>query len=73
MQYFHVSNELAATIDDLRQNRGATLRDEEGKNDCIRICAGCTPYFQNGRCGVCACGLNLRVRIASMHCPIGKW
>lgn len=72
LQYFHLSHELAAYIDDLVDNRGAVRRDADGMVDAIRTCAGCQ-YFQSGRCGVCGCGLNLRVRIASLHCPLAKW
>ena len=71
MQYFHVSAELAVTIDSLEAN-GAIARAEADQLDCIRLCAVC-PYFQMGRCNLCGCGINLRSRITSMHCPIAKW
>lgn len=70
-QYFHISAELAATIDTL-VNGGATLRDKIDQKNCARICAEC-PFFQEGRCNLCGCGINLRSRITSMHCPIAKW
>jgi hypothetical protein len=71
-RYFQLSNELIAHIEDLRVSRGAIIREESQQISCITFCVQC-PYFMEGKCGVCGCGMNLRVRVASMHCPLAKW
>ena len=70
-QYFHVSAELAVTLDTL-VNRGATLREETDQKNCVRTCAKCS-FLEEGRCGICGCGINLRSWVSSMHCPTAKW
>jgi len=71
-KYFQLSNELIANIEDLRVSRGAIIREESQQASCITCCVECA-YFMEGKCGVCGCGMNLRVRVASMHCPLAKW
>lgn len=77
MKYFHVSAEMAVYMDEIKDKPGREKNDEEEIARRISICIPseenpCT-YFENGRCKVCSCGLNLRVRMKNLHCPIGKW
>jgi len=43
----------------------------------IDLCSSCPEYitgsFGTERCGICGCGMKLKVRIAAASCPIKKW
>ena len=38
----------------------------------LAICHACE-FYQNGRCLKCGCYMNLKTRLETEHCPIGKW
>ena len=38
----------------------------------MAICKGCEFYI-NARCRKCGCYMNLKSRLETEHCPIGKW
>ena len=39
----------------------------------IAICKPCYNFTKFGTCSYCHCGMALRVRNESLHCPINKW
>lgn len=51
---------------------GLEISNTEEKNKRIEICKECE-HYNNGNCRLCGCNMNLKTRIDSAHCPIGKW
>ena len=40
----------------------------------LTICKSCPHYLKTkGRCALCGCFMNFKAKLASEHCPIGKW
>ena len=46
----------------------------------VRLCLGhgaaiprCEHAENGWRCGACGCVVKLKIRVASEHCPVGKW
>ncbi len=52
---------------------GPNVNDEE-KERRMSICREC-PFFvhESQTCKECTCAMNLKTRMESEHCPIGKW
>lgn len=48
-------------------------RNDQLAADRIEICKACVHFTMFGTCGYCGCGMALRVRNESLHCPINKW
>jgi hypothetical protein len=38
----------------------------------LGICNGCE-FLKGGRCEKCGCWMNIKARMESVKCPIGKW
>jgi hypothetical protein len=49
---------------------GFKLSDQSAER--LEICHAC-PHYNDGRCRQCGCAMNLKVRLATSHCPLGKW
>lgn len=60
---------------------GSQTRTDEEVSELMQLCESCEHYDQQiGRCGVCGCRCNKsksawlnKLRMASQHCPKGKW
>jgi hypothetical protein len=51
-----------------------TLRSEEEKEKCLKICAACPWLIEQGyRCGICGCFLIHKVKLQTWHCPKNFW
>ena len=53
-------------------------RSEEEQEKFLAICTGTetTPKcekYEDGRCSICGCFARLKTKLATEHCPIGKW
>lgn len=53
---------------------GFAIASEEEQARRLAVCRECE-YFrpEHVRCAKCSCFINLKKRIQSSHCPIGKW
>jgi hypothetical protein len=51
---------------------GMGRRTPEQQAAIMAVCRGCE-FFRGHRCLKCGCWANLKARLASEHCPIGKW
>lgn len=60
---------------------GRPVRSDEEVGKLLDICKGCEHYnAERSACKICGCNLNLsqnamvnKLRMATEHCPIGKW
>lgn len=56
---------------------GALLVDEKTMLERIDLCINCPEYITNSigpdRCGICGCGMKIKVRLAVASCPLKKW
>lgn len=50
------------------------LNKDQKASERLDICKQC-PKLQQGLnvCTLCGCFMNIKVRIYSSHCPLGKW
>ncbi len=55
----------------------AVFVDEKTMHERIDICVACPQYITGSigpdRCGVCGCGMKIKVRLAVASCPLKKW
>ncbi len=51
---------------------GAPITKIEEKNRRLEICLSCENY-DNGKCKLCGCNLDLKILTETAHCPINKW
>ena len=49
------------------------LNKETNSSQRFAICKICPELKALNRCGKCGCFMNIKVRIYSAKCPIGKW
>lgn len=41
-------------------------------NKRLEICNACE-HYDNGTCKLCGCGMSIKARMETAHCPINKW
>src|ERR1044072_3312469 len=51
---------------------GLKVNDEQEEKRRLEICNTCE-NFANGTCKLCGCYMNLKAKLGTSHCPIGKW
>lgn len=51
---------------------GLEICSEEEASKRLEICKKCD-HFDNGRCRLCGCFLNVKAEWKSSKCPAGKW
>jgi len=71
------ASNLANSVVDWAKSGFQMSSDEEIKRR-LDICQGTqdTPkceFFNNGACGKCGCNMNLKTRLQTSNCPVGKW
>lgn len=49
------------------------LNKETRSEDRLSICKTCPELGALNRCSQCGCFMNIKVRIYSAECPLGKW
>lgn len=53
---------------------GLAMVDDAEQERRLSICRGCEKFVaEDMRCRACGCGLNLKARVRSSSCPLGKW
>lgn len=56
---------------------GFKVVDQAERERRLDICRGCAEFYDEarGRCrhSKCGCVVSIKVRVASQHCPVGKW
>jgi hypothetical protein len=54
--------------------RGLLVADEKKVNMRMELCSGCKMFEKEStRCKLCGCFMNLKIRLVSSTCPVGKW
>ena len=55
--------------------KGEKIRSSKGEAaERMKICAGCEHYIkEENRCNLCGCFLNVKTKVATERCPVGKW
>ena len=69
--FFNLSETLVNTLRVYRE-RGAVLAPELKQETRIKICLACLD-FEEGRCKLCGCFMNIKVRLEAAKCPASKW
>lgn len=69
---FNLTETLINTIRVYRQ-QGAVLASESRQVARMDSCSNCEKLSEKGICNVCACYMNLKVRLEAAKCPLGKW
>jgi hypothetical protein len=49
------------------------LNKETRSSERMNICQSCPELGALNRCNQCGCFMNIKVRIYSASCPLGKW
>lgn len=53
---------------------GTILSSEEKINFRTQICSDCKCFSrETGRCQLCGCFMNMKIRLDSSRCPANKW
>lgn len=39
----------------------------------LKVCGSCEHFTDSGRCDLCGCYMDLKVRHRNLKCPIDKW
>ena len=69
--FFNLSETLINTLKVYREG-GAVLASEGKQETRIKLCLDCKD-FKEGRCNLCGCFMDVKVRIEAAKCPAGKW
>ena len=73
--FINLTEAAVETVAMLKE-KGVVFADDVTIDKRIAICQECPHLVSTikiNRCGVCGCGLALKMRLASSMCPIGKW
>ena len=68
-----MAKNLLESLGEIVKN-GAGQRTPDEIEKALEICKVC-PHFiiDKIRCSRCGCRMDVKIRLASLHCPIGKW
>ena len=69
---FNLTETVANAIKVYKQ-QGAILAEDSKQAARINICVNCDKFNDFGRCNMCGCFMNLKVRLEASKCPANRW